>query len=216
MTYHLLLADDHALFRDGVINALGTHMGVKVTATGDMDSVIDCLNNGGSYDLILLDLYMPGIDGLHTIAKFLKNYPDQTVAILSGQAYESDVVALRDLGLHGFFAKDMNLHQLAKGIELVLSGQRFFPTDHHNPPTPTDGSLPVDQSNKHSNPIDELTDREREVAAHLLHGLSNRAIGRKLNIASSTVKMHVRHICQKLSADNRTDAARILLRSGFG
>lgn len=217
MTHHLLLADDHALFRDAVEAVLAGELGADITVAGDLSTVIKLLAGADDFDLVLLDLYMPGIDGLDTIRDLMNDYPTQSIAILSGRAYSSDVAALRDIGLHGFFAKDMRLDQLANGINLVLSGQRFFPADHIDPPSPNDGSLPVrphDDATK-SDPVEGLTDRERDVAHHLLHGLSNRAIARKLDIASSTVKMHVRHICQKLSADNRTDAARILLQANF-
>jgi len=200
-----------------VEGVLSVKLNADITVAGDLSTVTNLLADGHGFDLILLDLYMPGIDGLDTIHGLMNDYPTQPIAILSGRAYSSDVAALRDLGLYGFFAKDMRLDQLANGIELVLSGQRFFPADHIDPPSPNDGSLPVSRNDTSptSDPVGNLTDRERDVAYHLLYGLSNRAIARKLNIASSTVKMHVRHICQKLSADNRTDAARILLQADF-
>ncbi|MCD8497268.1 MAG: response regulator transcription factor [Alphaproteobacteria bacterium] len=165
------------------------------------------------YDLVLLDLRMPGMHGLEGLKKLRADYPHLPVAIMSGLAEPEDVKEAINLGAAGYFPKTLSGQALMKAIELVLTGERFVPIDRNTnaimPAYQNDpGYMPSDAPTINSNiEAVKLTPREREVLQHLARGESNKEIARALDLQVVTVKLHVRGICKKLDASNRTQAA---------
>lgn len=219
---NLLIADDHTLFRDAMSQYLTrSNPEAQIATVKNLDEALSFMEgNDNTPDLVLLDLNMPGMNGLDGFKKFRTTYPSTSVALLSGVAEVSDVQQAMDMGAVGYFPKTLSGRAMLKAIELVLSGEKFIPVDHatnglmpsyfsdNNKNTPT-APLPIHTKApkaESSNGVG-LTPREQEVLEHLGHGLSNKDIARELDLQEVTIKLHVRGICRKLEVNNRTQAA---------
>jgi DNA-binding NarL/FixJ family response regulator len=217
----LLLADDHTLFRDALTQYIKrSYPEAEITVAQDFHQAFDEMEKSGDRDLVLLDLRMPGMDGLKGFEKMRSNFPDTPAALMSGVAEPHDVKTAIDLGAIGYFPKTLSGKALLKGIETVLSGEVFIPTDHKSArPMPAyydDAPPPVPQKQEGKEDEFNLTPREKEVLGHLLTGAANKEIASSLGLQIVTVKLHVRGICRKLGAKNRTQAALIAREKGFG
>ncbi len=212
----LLLADDHTLFRDALVQYIErAEPSADVALAKDFYEVIEIMKNDSGFDLILLDFRMPGMNGMEGVSYVRDHYPDVPVALMSGIAEESDVNAAMELGAVGYFPKTLSGKALLKAIQLVLTGEHFMPVDNKTntvmPSYYNDAEVSVEQgkpqtSSKALSDI-RLTPRETEVLSYLARGDSNKEIARSLDLQIVTVKLHVRGICRKLDAKNRTQAA---------
>lgn len=218
---HLLIADDHTLFRDAMSQYLTrSNPDAKITTVKNLDEALAYVKDASEKPgLVLLDLNMPGMDGLKGFEKFRTLHNDIPVALLSGVAEIQDVQKAMDLGAVGYFPKTLSGRAMLKAIELVLSGEKFIPVDHatnglmpsyfadSNREKPT-APLPMSTSAPRAATNDVgLTPREQEVLELLGKGLSNKDIARDLDLQEVTIKLHIRGICRKLEAANRTQAA---------
>lgn len=219
----LLIADDHTLFRDTLVQYVErAKPGSQIFTAKNFDEAYELAEREKEFDLVLLDLRMPGMHGLSGLEKLHKRNPGIRVAIMSGLAEKEDVTAAMDMGAAGYFPKTLSGQALMKAIELVLAGERFMPLDHHtntimpsyrhDPATPLSKTASLGKLSQNNEAIgsgsaSRLTPREREVLQHLARGESNKEIARSLELQVVTVKLHVRGICKKLDAANRTQAA---------
>ncbi|MCD8566702.1 MAG: response regulator transcription factor [Alphaproteobacteria bacterium] len=222
----LLLADDHTLFRDTFVQYIErAKPGSKVYTAQNFDQALETIKRENNFDLVLLDLRMPGMHGLTGVEKLRQTHPSLRIALISGLAEEDDVKKAMSLGIAGYFPKTLSGQALIKALELVLTGERFIPIDHNNngimpayrvdpqvsffKPASSYGGMNEDQALFSTATKDSarLTPREREVLQYLARGESNKEIARALDLQVVTVKLHVRGICKKLDAANRTQAA---------
>lgn len=211
----LLLADDHTLFRDALVQYIERAEPLaKVTLARDFPEVLQAMEITPEQDLILLDLRMPGMNGMEGFKAIRDKYPDIPVALMSGVAESEDVRAAIDLGAVGYFPKTLSGKALIKAIQLVLTGQKFIPYDHSSGgimPSYYDGGQRSDAVEKVIAPRNvaeiNLTPREKDVLSYLAKGASNKEIATALGLQVVTVKLHVRGVCRKLDAKNRTQAA---------
>lgn len=215
------MADDHVLFRE----ALLVYMQSKcpdwdVQVCSNVDETLGILKTEHeSIDLILLDLRMPGMNGMDGLKQIKKQFPDNRVSILTGVAEENHVHQAIEHGAWAYLPKTLSAKALIKAIELIVNtGHRFIPMDdsgHHPMPSyyddfqavnkdhpPTDG-----EEDQRKTVLQSLTPREKQVLHYLGQGLSNNDIATELNLKPSTVKIHVGKLCKKLQAENRTQAA---------
>lgn len=231
----LLLADDHALFRDTLKQYITrAEPDATVITTDDFYQAEEYMQSEGHPDLVILDLRMPGMDGLNGLRKMRKDYPQVPLALISGIAEAEDVAEALNLGAAGYFPKTLSGKSLLKAIQSVLAGQIYIPMDHQNtatfmpayyddPPskaepatattqTHTIATSPTSQvqhveTSENTELISSLSPREREVFTYLSQGLSNKDIAKNLDLKVVTIKLHVSSICKKLKVQNRTQAA---------
>lgn len=197
----ILLADDHVLVRDALksyIERLAED--ATVHAASSFPEAYAVAQHEAGLELIILDLRMPGMNGLEGLARMRALRPNTPVVIMSGLARQQDISEALDAGAAGFFPKTLNGAALVSAVRLVLAGERFVPSTDHAAAADFEPQLDSETTGT-------LTVREREVLDLLTKGLSNKEIARQLDLQEVTIKLHVRGICRKLGAKNRTQAA---------
>ena len=224
----LLVVDDHTLFRRGLIALLSQDERFQVTGqAGDIGEALRCVAQA-SPDLVLLDNHLPGVLGVDGIASLKAAAPGVRILMLTVSENENDLAAALQAGADGYLLKTVELDHLAEFIIKVLAGESVispemmtklvaaFRSKSAAPeplaPTPCQPvALPDMPAEVAGQPvragIDLLSAREREVLALIALGDSNKLIGRKLDIAETTVKIHVQHILRKLQLTSRVQAA---------
>lgn len=207
----ILLADDHSLFREGLLHVL-KELGTEpdVIQASDYPSAIETATRNPDLDLALLDLNMPGMDPVAGIRTFRTRFPLLPVIVLSASESADDVKHALDSGVLGYIPKSSTSSVMLSAIKLVLAGGVYLPslllgheiyhgdTNHPSPPKPV--SAPQRNGNR------GLTDRQLQVLALLAEGKPNKAIARILDITEGTVKIHLVAIFQALGVKNRTEA----------
>lgn len=229
----LLLADDHTLFRDALVQYIErAEPNAEVLLARDMNEVMVLMDDGPEVDLILLDLRMPGMNGLQGLRLLRQKHPETRVALLSGMAEKQHVEEAISLGAAAYFPKTLSATQMMKGIrKVIVEGEKFIAIDHNsNDIMPshfsydrraTDRKDFSEEGDGGESPSGEgavrmhLTPREQEVLAYLLRGSSNKEIANALDLQVVTVKLHVRGICRKLQAKNRTQAVLRAQQMGY-
>ncbi len=197
----IAIADDHALVREGLAAVLMQIESVtEVVEAGTFDELENVLSTKQDIDLILLDLNMPGMNDVHSLNELQDGYPTSAIAILS--ATETSTVAKRflDSGAAGYIPKSANNNILLGAIQIILSGGVYVPSF----------ALNTDDSHSQS-----LTERQFDVLALMVEGLSNKGIARRLDLTESTVKTHLSAILKFFGVDNRMKAIREAIRQGI-
>lgn len=207
----ILLADDHVLVRDALksyIERLADD--AAVLAASSFPEALAIAQREVGLDLVILDLRMPGMNGLEGLIRMREVFPRTPVVIMSGLARPQDISDAMAAGAAGFFPKTLNGAALVSAVRLVLAGERFIPsTDHAANGRNADSQMEDEATSS-------LTVREREVLDLLTKGMSNKEIARQLELQEVTIKLHVRGICRKLGAKNRTQAALRAVAIGAG
>ena len=228
----LMVVDDHNLFRRGLVALLSQDDRFEVTSqVGDMGEALRCAQRHLP-DLILLDNRLPGVSGVDGIASLKEAAPDARILMLTVSENENDLAAALDAGADGYLLKTVELDHLSEFIVKVLAGESVVSPEMMTklvtvfrgksavPPTPT-LTLPSGDAAPVLDPAaggagdgspagkngDLLSAREDEVLALIALGDSNKLIARKLDIAETTVKIHVQHIFRKLQLTSRVQAA---------
>lgn len=227
----ILLADDHALFRDVLVQYLErAYENVKVIVAADFIQARKVLEKDRSFKLILLDYQMPGMSGLAGLRFLRDEYPDIPVALMSGVARPDTVAEAMAAGAVGYFPKTLSGRDLLQAVKTVMNGERYIPIDQSKRVMPsyyTDEEERTDQgafesraSSQSGQPVKtaaslKLTQREMQVLQYLMRGQPNKEIANDLGLQLVTVKLHVRGICRKLNVANRTQAALRARELGF-
>jgi two-component system nitrate/nitrite response regulator NarL len=207
---HLLIADDHHLLRD-TLEALLRDMfdDINVLHAASLSEAVEAARKANALDLVLLDLKMPGMNGLMGIAALRSQCPNVPVVIISGDEHPDTVRAALQAGAAGFIPKTMHGRPMLNALQLVLSGARYVPDLTLESNSRSSTSLPA------SDGAEGLTRREREVMSLLTKGLANKEIARRLEIEPVTVSLHLRSIYRKLQVSNRTQAVRLAMQLGW-
>jgi two-component system nitrate/nitrite response regulator NarL len=199
----IILVDDHTLFRKGLAELLEREGAVRVVAmTGNPQEVRDLLR-GHETDLLILDLNMPGTDGISLMQQLKAEGVRQPILILTVSEAQEDLARALRSGANGYLLKSMEPDEVQDAILRAVKGETVVA------PVLTAKlvSLLEQKDNSTSSLLETLTHREREILSHLAKGESNKAIARQLDISYDTVKLHVRHILAKLNLSSRVEAA---------
>lgn len=198
----ILLADDHEVMRLALRHALQPLAGqIRWCEAADAAQVDAQLAGGGDFDLALIDLHMPGSDGVATIARWRREHPALPLVVLSATEDPALVRELIALGVSGFVPKSDAATVMLQAIRLILAGGTYAPLRFLTDPAGADKASKEDPS-----PVGGLTARQIEVLRLLARGLPNKAIARELGLAEATVKVHLLAIFRVLQAHNRTEA----------
>lgn len=193
----VLIADDHELLRDVLQSYLEAGGGFDVVTVADLDEAMAAIDADGPFDLVLLDYAMPGMNGFAGLERAIAASEGRPVALMSGLAPPGVADKILSVGAAGFLPKTLPAKSVVNAIRFMAAGETYMPIDIARPPadkTAGDG---------------RLSPREREVLAGLCAGHANKEIARDLNLREPTIKLHVKLICRKLGARNRTHAAMI-------
>lgn len=201
----ILIADDHEMVRDSISAYLETEGRAAVITAPDYMSSMKVLTSKGPFDLVLLDFNMPGMNGLDGLKDAIKQHPGQSFAILSGTAPNRIAQDALEAGAVGYIPKTMGARSLMNAVRFMVAGETYVP---HNVMADI-GETTETEFTK------QLSQRERQVLRGLCQGHSNKEIARDLNLQEVTIKLHVRTLCKKLNAKNRTQAALIAKDAEF-
>jgi len=206
----ILLADDHDLVRDSIEEFLKRlDHDVQVLHAGTLPQALELARQNSELDAILLDLRMPGMNGLAGLKAMRAIRADVPVAILSGEVDPDTIRGALQAGAAGFLPKTMRATAMLGAMRLILAGERYVPELLVADRAEAAGAPPAAAGGS------RLTQREREVIGLLAQGLSNKEIGQRLKIEVVTVALHLRSIYRKFGVSSRTQAVRRALQQGW-
>jgi two-component system, NarL family, response regulator len=199
----ILVADDHAVVRMGLVAMIHSEPDMQVVGEAEDGRQAVELFQRLRPDILLLDLRMPGLDGVEVTQKICREAPLARVIILTTYDGEEEIYRALQAGARGYLLKKDTLGEdMLNAIRSVHAGQHFIP--------PAVAAVLAGRLHR-----SELTGREMEVLTALGRGLSNKQIAEKLGIAGGTVKIHVTSILGKLGVTDRTEAVTSALRRGI-
>jgi len=210
----VLIVDDHAVLRQALRMLLENQHEVEVV--GDASNGREAVDAVEKFhpDVVLMDMVMPGLNGLEATRQIRRRSPKAKVLILTGYMEDEQILAALRAGASGYVVKKSDVQELLLGIQSVHRGNTYFSS------AISDGDAVQDYLWQAKRPeaktgYDLLTSREREVLQLIAEGYSNQRIAQELFISVKTVEAHKAHIMSKLHAQNRTDLIRYAIRKGI-
>jgi DNA-binding NarL/FixJ family response regulator len=197
----VVIADDHPLLREGLRRILEFEEGIQVVSeVGDGQGAIN-ISRSVNFDILLMDLNMPGVNGLEACRVIRREHPEIGILVLTVDDSDEKVFQVLQLGVAGYLLKDVDPQTLVDSIRKVHTGQPILS------PAVTGKLL-----GQLSHPVQAkdtcgLSDREIEILTYVVKGSSNREVGLALFISEKTVKNHLSSIFRKLEVEDRTQAA---------
>ncbi|MEX0750086.1 MAG: response regulator transcription factor [Dehalococcoidia bacterium] len=201
----VLIADDHAIVRQGLTTFLELQEGIEVGGEAADGERAVALAERIKPDVVLMDLVMPVLDGIEAIARIHESSPSTRIIVLTSFADDERIFAAIRVGAAGYLMKDVSPQELARAIRMVHAGEPIL--------APGVMRRLMDEVGRPSEEAgDHLTEREIEVLKLIAQGRSNKEIARDLSLSEKTVKTHVSNILQKLRLADRTQAALYAVR----
>lgn len=197
----VVVADDHPIFRAGVVHGLAAEPGIAVVGEAESGEGALRLSRELMPDVVLLDVSMPGWDGLATAERIATACPAAAIVMLTASEDQDRLLAAFKAGARGYVLKGVSVQELARVIRGAVAGEVYVS------PSLAAEMLALLTRGKAPDPLQELTDREREILALIGKGLTNRAIGDRLGLSEKTIKHYVTNILQKLQVRSRVEAA---------
>ena len=201
----VLLVDDHSLFRSGIRSLLQRHADFLVV--GEAADGVEGIKRAKQLkpDVVLLDLHMPGMSGVETLQLMHEDCPDTAIIMLTVSEESEDLALALRVGAQGYLIKNIETDYLLRSIRRAAAGETVVAEA-------LTGKLVAQmqsagQSAQTLSGLDKLTPREKDILACLALGESNKFIARKLDLAESTVKIHVQNVLKKLKLSSRVQAA---------
>lgn len=201
----VLVADDHEMVLDMMDMLLSSAGDIEVETAKDLEGALEKIAAGSVPELILLDYNMPGMNGLEGLTRMIEKVDGVPVALMSGIAPKSIAQDALDAGAKGFIPKTMPAKSLINAARFMAAGEVFAPV-----------SFMTAEDSAEDNPLAKgLSERELEVLEGVCRGLANKEIARELDLQEVTIKLHMKTLCRKLEARNRTHAAMIAKEAGL-
>ena len=201
------MADDHALFRAGLRHLLKDSGGQpEIVEARDFQEAAQHLSQTEDFDLLLLDINMPGMDGFTGLRQLCAQAPAVPIVVVSVRDRAEDVRKALDAGAMGYIPKSSTPEVMVSALQLVLAGGIYLPPNLLGDPTSELGSDGASDGDPQSDLLKRLTPRQRDVLALLAEGKSNKEIADVLGLAPGTVKIHISRILRTFGVQNRTQA----------
>lgn len=195
-----LLVDDHVLFSNGLSMMVKNIFSDSEVKEARSLEIAEAYLQQQTFDLIFLDIFFQGTHNLLAWEKFLINVKNMPVCVLTASHSKEHVQRAFELGVSGYLHKSVDMPSMIAAIKQILSGQIYYPDDYLSGANP-------------SNALSSITSRQKEILFLLEKGKSNKEIATELDIVESTVKRHLHNIFQRIGANNRVDAIRIIHQS---
>lgn len=201
-TLGILCVDDHPLVRKGIAAILANE--TDMTLVAEAGSGLEAVEAFRQFhpDVTLMDLRMPGMDGIEATKNIRKIDPEAKIIALTSYDGDQEIYRALEAGVRGYILKESVHTEIVRAIRVVQSGKRLMPAEV------------AERLSEHF-PQVALTPREIEVLQHVAKGLGNKEIGVRLGTAAGTVKMHLQNILSKLGASDRTHAVTLAIRRGI-
>lgn len=207
----ILIVDDHTLFREGMRFLLDTFdESIALHEAESCESALEQVS-ASAYDLILLDMKLPGASGLDALMALREACADTAIVVLSGEESPQLVRATIEAGAMGFIPKSSTRDVLINALKLILAGGVYLPMvalsgPSSSPRRSTDGDAAL---------ADQLSSRQMEVLRAVIKGKANKVIARELGISEHTVKSHLSSVFRALGVSNRTEAVFAAAKMGI-
>ena len=205
----LALIDDHNVFREALRTLLETHDGLRVVGEADDARTGYTVVEQTKPDVVLLDILLPGVDGVAAAREILRRQPGTRVLILSAYAHHDRVREALAAGISGWAGKDQSAQELIEAIQRVAAGKIYIAPRLESALAGSPGGSNGGQ------PLELLSPREREIFDLIIRGFSNEAIAKELTISAKTVETHRAHINKKLEVHSTADLVRYAARHGL-
>jgi DNA-binding NarL/FixJ family response regulator len=194
----ILIADDHAVVRAGLTQLIATFDGVELVgaAANGGEAVTLCAERAP--DVVLMDLEMPVLDGIEATKQIRSAHPDVAVVVLTSFSDRERILRAIDAGAAGYLLKDAEPEELARAIDAAARGDA---------PLDPKAARALLSARRTSDPVESLSEREREVLVMISEGLPNKVIAQRLAISEKTVKAHLTSVYRQIGVTDRTQAA---------
>ena len=210
MSLRVLVADDHPLYRDGLVTAIAAMPDIEVVGEAGNGRQAVELAAELHPDVIIMDLHMPVLGGIDATRQVLAHRPGTAVLMLTMIDGDNSVFAAMRAGARGYLLKGADRGEIARALRTVAAGEVVFGS------ALASRMLAWFSGGPHAAPFPELTDREREVLDLLARGLTNAAIAARLVVSEKTIRNHVSNVFAKLQVGSRAEAVARARDAGFG
>jgi two-component system NarL family response regulator len=198
----VLVADDHFVARFGLKGLLGDQPDLEVVGEAKSGAEAVTLARQSRPDVVLMDLRMPGLDGVQATAAILREDPKARVLIVSSYDTEADVLRVNEAGAAGYIMKEAEPEELLRAIRAVAAGGRYLPPNIQ---------ARLEEGAEHG----KLNARDLRILQHIGEGLSNKEIAEKMSLTAGTVRIYVSNILARLGVANRAEAVSLAIRRGL-
>ncbi|WP_133470439.1 response regulator transcription factor [Paraglaciecola marina] len=200
-----LIADDHPLYREALVGALSPLFAdLEIKQADSLESTITTLKKNKNFDLVLLDLNMPGCDSFLGLIRVLEDFPGLPVAVVSASDSSQVISKVMSLGAKGFISKTTPTETIAEALKQIMKGNIWLPEGYEEFSSENLSTINV------ANLVAGLTPKQFKVVKLLQDGLLNKQIAADLEITEATVKAHISAIFKKLGVKTRTQAVLLL------
>lgn len=195
----ILVADDHAIVRMGLVALLATEQDIEIVGEAEDGQEAVNLAKSAKPDVVIMDIMMPVMDGIAATAEIVKHLPNVKVLILTTSSSSDDYSYALSAGAHGIVVKQAANMELLSAIRKVASEKKVISSE-------------AKRLMQEDPPIPKLTERQLGIIHSMMRGLTNREIAVQFNISPNCVKAHIKRVCNKIGAANRTEAVAIAMR----